>query len=204
MINRAQRQLVVKTDVERWKRDGWLFQMMTWISLRVEQHGQKLMLQAPHTNPAQHGIDGLGLILTTANTVQNLIISEDKYTENPRTTLKNDVWPEFNLFETGEFDSHLVTQITVLLSNLSEAEIDRIIENDIYNISNRIYRAGITPKSSHSNAKKRKRLFKGYDKCVSGTNHNRRQALTFSQPDIRTWMDDFSAEIYAYLETQRP
>jgi len=204
MIDRAQIQLTVNTEIERWKRDGWLFQMMTWISLRVEQAGINLISQAPHTNPAQHGIDGLAVVLTSTNRIKTIIIAEDKYTENPRSTLKDKVWPEFMLFEKGEFDSQLVTIITMLLGNLDDDEIDKIIENDVYKNSNRIYRAGITPLHTHSNAKKRKKLFKGYDKCVTGPNQIRREALTFYQPNIRTWMDDFSTEIFAYLETQRP
>lgn len=204
MIDRAQRQLTVVTDEERWKRDGWLFQMMTWISVRMENPAVNLISQAPHTNPAQHGIDGLSIILTSANQIKALIIGEDKYTTNPRSTLKNQVWPEFELFEQGEFDSQLVTLTSVLLSHLGDDDIDTIVENDIYKKSNRVYRAGITPLPSQSTAAKRKKLFKGFDGCVSGPDQIRRQALTFSQTDIRHWMDDFSSKIYDFLETQRP
>ena len=204
MIDRAQRQLTVTVENDRWRRDGWLFQMMTWISIRHENQGINLISQAPHTNPAQHGIDGLSIVLTSTNTIKALIIGEDKYTENPRSTLKDDVWPEFELFEKGEFDSQLVTQITMLLGHLNDNEIDSIIENDIYKITNRVYRAGITPLASHSTAQLRKKLFKDYDKCIPGSDPTRRQALTFSQPDIRKWMDDFSIEIFDFLETQRP
>ena len=204
MIDRAQRQLVVKTDIERWKRDGWLFQMMTWISIRMENTGKTLISQAPHTNPAQHGIDGLAIMMTSSNKVKALIIAEDKYTENPRPTLHGQVWPEFKLFEKGEFDSQLVTQVTMLLGHLDEDDIDDIIENDIYIKSNRIYRAGITPLPTDITVRKRKKLFKGFDKCVSGKDQLRRHGLTFIQPDIRKWMDGFSQEVYDFLETQRP
>jgi hypothetical protein len=203
MIDRAQRQLTVSTEIERWKRDGWLFQMMTWISVRMENTGVTIVSQAPHTNPAQHGIDGLAIVLTSTNKISALIIAEDKYTENPRKTILKEVWPEFKLFEKGEFDSQLVTQTTMLLGNLSDDEIDEMIENDIYKTSNRIYRAGITPLHKNNTPAKRKKLFKGYDLCVKGTLQDRRQALSFSQPNIRDWMDDFSVEIYKFLETQR-
>ncbi|WP_312824874.1 hypothetical protein [Epilithonimonas sp.] len=204
MIDRAQKQLTVVTVEERWKRDGWLFQMMTWISIRMENPGINLISQAPHTNPAQHGIDGLAIILTSTNRIKALIIAEDKYTTKPRSTLKYKVWPEFELFEKGEFDSQLVTQTTMLLSHLGDDDIDAIIENDIYKKSNRVYRAGITPLPSHSTAEKRKNLFRGFDGCVSGPDQLRRQALTFSQANIRQWMDDFSSKIHDFLETQRP
>ncbi|MBN7809534.1 hypothetical protein J0A68_01115 [Algoriphagus sp. H41] len=204
MIDRAQRQMTVNSDEERWKRDGWLFQMMTWISIRLEQPGIQIISYPPHDNPAQHGIDGLAIILTADNKMEALIIAEDKYTENPRPTLKKLVWPEFKLFEKGEFDSQLVSRTTMLLSHLSEDEIDEMVENDIYKTSKRIYRAGITPLPNSVTPTHRKKLFKGYDRCISGSDHLRRQALTFSQPDIRKWMDDFAFEIYDFLETQRP
>lgn len=204
MIDRAQRHLTITTDVQRWKRDGWLFQMMTWISVRLENPGIALISQPPHTNPAQHGIDGLAIVLNSSNQIKALIIAEDKYTENPRSTLYEQVWPEFKLFERGEFDSQLVTQTTMLLQHLDDDEVDEIIEKDMYKTSNRIYRAGITPLPTDSTAVKRKKLFKGYDGCVSGTDQKRRHALTFSQPDIRKWMDDFSQDVYDFLEAQRP
>jgi hypothetical protein len=204
IIDRAQRQLTVSTENERWGRDGWLFQMMTWISIRLENPGINLISQAPHTNPAQHGIDGLSIILTSSNTIKALLIAEDKYTENPRRTIRKEVWPEFALFEKGEFDSQLVTQTTMLLNHLNDNEINAIIENDIYKTSNRVYRTGITPLASHSTAELRKKLFKDYDKCITGTDRSRRHALTFSQPNIRIWMDDFSVQIFNFLETQRP
>ncbi|MFC3356120.1 hypothetical protein [Sphingobacterium zeae] len=204
MIDRAQKQLCPNTDTEVWKRDGWLFQMMTWISVRMEYSGVTLISQAPHTNMAQHGIDGLAIVLTATKRIEALIIAEDKYTENPRPTLKDQVWPEFKLFEKGEFDSQLVTQISMLLGDVDDEDLETIIKNDIYKKENRVYRAGITPLSTHSTPKKTKRLFNGYDDCVSGANQIRRQALTFRQADIRQWMVNFSSLIFNFLETQRP
>ena len=204
MINRAQRQLSATTDEDRYRRDGWLFQMMTWISIRQEQSGIEIISQAPHDNPAQHGIDGLAIILTDDRRIKTMIIAEDKYTENPRKTIRDLVWPEFKSFEKGEFDSQLVSRTSVLLAGLTIEELDEVINNDIYKPSKRTYRAGITPLAVDNGPKKRKKLFKGYDGCVSGADHLRRQALTFSQPDIRRWMDDFADEIYVFLETQRP
>lgn len=204
MINRAQRQVSATTKEDQYRRDGWLFQMMTWISIRQEQSGIEIISQAPHDNPAQHGIDGLAIILTNDKRIKTMIIAEDKYTENPRDTIRLQVWPEFELFEKGEFDSQLVSRTSVLLAGLTFDELDVIINEDIYKPSKRTYRAGITPLAANNSPKKRKKLFKGYDGCVTGTDHLRRQALTFSQPDIRKWMDDFAGEIHNFLETQRP
>jgi hypothetical protein len=45
------------------KRDGWLFQMISWLVLAKKNNGQKYFAQHPHFAPAQHGIDGLSIVL---------------------------------------------------------------------------------------------------------------------------------------------
>jgi hypothetical protein len=204
MIDRAIKQLTVSTDEERHRRDGWLFQYMTWITMRMNVVDEKLITQPPHENPGQHGIDGLGIILTANNEIKAIIIAEDKFTENPRKMIREMVWPEFALFEKGEFDSQLVNKVTGLLNHLDADEVDKMIANDIYKIDNRIYRAGITPLFTANTPKKRKKLFKDYDKNVKGVNHERRHGVTFTDADIRAWMDNLSKKIINSLESQRP
>lgn len=204
MINRAVKQLTVTTADQRHRRDGWLFQYMTWITMRMNMIGQNLITQPPHENPGQHGIDGLGVLLTANDEIKAILIAEDKYTENPRKMISKEVWPEFALFEKGEFDSQLVNKVTGLLNHLDADKIDQMVANDIYNIENRIYRAGITPLLKNGTTKKRKKLFKDYDKNVKGVNHERRHGVTFTNADIRGWMDNLSKKIIHSLESQRP
>lgn len=55
-----------------YKRDGWLFQMIFWIALNINLHNQygsgNVFMNAPHTAPAQRGINfsevALGLDMT--------------------------------------------------------------------------------------------------------------------------------------------
>jgi hypothetical protein len=203
MIDRAQSQLLAPIDELRYRRDGWIFQLMTWNSLRMEYEKDKILSNPPHPNPAQHGIDGVGIVLDDDNRIRTLFIAEDKCTEKPRPTIYNDVWPEFKRYEDGEFDSLIVSTATSLLHHLTDDEVDAIVTNDIYFNDNRVYRAGITPLPNKSSVKHRRKLFKDFDKFVKGANHLRRQGLTFSQPDIRKFMDDFSIKIADFLETQR-
>ena len=42
-------------------RDGWLFQMISWLALAIRSGGE-YYTQHPHFAPAQHGLDGLSVI----------------------------------------------------------------------------------------------------------------------------------------------
>lgn len=203
VIDVALKRLVVKDEYERYKRDGWIFQLITWIVINKENSKYPFKCQIPHPAPAMHGIDGLGVVLSAKNEIVKIIISEDKYTENPRRTLKKEVWKEFELFELRTYDSQLVGIVTGLLKDLSVKEINEAIYRDIYNIELRTYRVGITPKKGHYHKNGKKRLFKGYDNCVKGPAHSRREGLTFRQSDIRSWMDSISLKIAAHLTSNK-
>ncbi|MGN6395022.1 MAG: hypothetical protein ACTHMI_05650 [Mucilaginibacter sp.] len=204
MIDDAQAKLVYHSDEEQYKRDGWIFQLMTWIALRKQFSGTNFYCQIPHDAAAQHGIDGLGVKLTSNNRLEALFIAEDKYTENPRKLIREQVWPDFKSFEKGTHDAQLVNRTTGLLQHLTDAEIDDLIANDIYKADFRHYKAGITPEAKHTTVAGKKKLFKNYDDNVKGKNHLRRIGVTYYQADIRAWMDDFCEEISDFLETQRP
>ena len=49
-----------------------------------------------------HGIDGFAVKLTPNNTIERIVITEDKCTENAKTTIRDKVWPEFSGMENGE------------------------------------------------------------------------------------------------------
>lgn len=202
-LDRAIAKLVVTPPDTCYKRDGWVFQMMTWVAIRKQFAGQGLISQVPHDAPAQHGIDGLSVLLSAKNALTSVLISEDKYTEHSRATIKDDVWPEFEDFENGVHDNKLVTRITGLLPQLTEDEIDALIGNDIYRTAIRSYRVGITPQAAHFSMPGKKRLFKGYNKKVTGADHLRRNGVTFQQADIRQWMGDFCEKIIEELEERK-
>lgn len=45
------------------KRDGWIFQMISWIIVHLNHQGENFRQQAPHHQPAQHGIDGFAVVV---------------------------------------------------------------------------------------------------------------------------------------------
>jgi len=203
VIDLAITKLSASTDVIRYKRDGWLFQMITWVAVNQQYQTENFKCQIPHPAPAQHGIDGLGVLLNKSSAVEAIVITEDKYTENPRQTIKNEVWPEFEAYEKRIYDHQLVGIITGLLRDLTSKQVDDAVQKDIYNINLRIYRLGITPNKSHYFKNGKKKLFKGYDGCVKGASCERRKGITFRQDDIRDWMDDFSEKVADYLESKK-
>jgi len=184
-------------------RDGWIFQIISWIALHKDHVGQKYFAQQPHDAPAQHGLDGLAIVLDSTDKIAKIIITEDKCTTNVRTTIKSKVWPEFLDFEDGRQDNKLVSRVSALISQLDGGRILEENRNDIFNPDLRRYRVGINRTTKYNTAKKRKKLFKGYDGCVKGTDNTRRTSATFFQVDIRTWMDDVTIIILEKLESKK-
>lgn len=184
-------------------RDGWLFQMISWVVLAHRNAGSNYYTQHPHFAAAQHGFDGLSIVLKSDNTIDKIIITEDKCTENPRETIRNKVFPEFKEFEEGKKDSALIGLISSLISHLDAGKVFQSVQNDIYNTDLRMYRIGVTRKYSHNSIKGRNRLFKDYDVCVNGASSIRRSGATIYLEDMRNWMQDFSERVITYLESKK-
>lgn len=188
-------------DASFEKRDGWLFQMISWVVLAKRNVGNKFFSNYPHFAPAQHGIDGLAVVLNDDNSLNSIIITEDKCTASPRGKITQQVFPEFMAFENGEKNNALVGIVSSLIGQLNAGNILQNVQNDIFNNSYRIYRVGITRKEHHNND--RERLFKNYDHCVTGVNFERRSGATIYLDDMRNWMQDFSEKVVKYLESKK-
>jgi len=185
------------------KRDGWLFQMISWIVLAKSKSGDLFYSNYPHFAPAQHGIDGLAITLNVDDTIKNIIITEDKCTIHPRNKITSQVFPEFKEFESGAKDNALVGIISSLIGGLNAGEILEKVQNDIFEKKYRLYRIGITREESHNSLNGRKNLFSNYDKCVDGSTSVRRSAASIHLEDMRDWMADFANQVIDYLESKK-
>lgn len=203
IIDFAIEKLNVTEDVHIIHRDGWLFQMISWLALAHRNSGNNYHTQHPHFAPAQHGIDGLSIVLKMDNTIDKIIITEDKFTTNPRNTIREQVFPEFKDFEDGKKDSALISVLSSLIAHLDAGAVFQSVQNDIYNTDLRMYRIGITREVSHNSNAGRRRLFKNYDSYVTGTTSDRRSGATIYIDDIRNWMQDFSSRVINYLESKK-
>lgn len=193
----------LKTQQEIFKRDGWVFQIISWIALRIENKGAIFYCQQPHDATAQHGIDGLAVTLNASKEITSIIISEDKCSKNQRGIIRKEVWPEFTSYEKGLYDNKLVSRISAMLANLDDDKIMASINKDAYRTEIRRYRVGINTATKHKDKKGRKKLFLGYNTCVPDKSNKRRTSATLHQDNIRSWMNSFSKKVIQYLESKK-
>jgi hypothetical protein len=200
VIEIAIKKLNNPSDIE--KRDGWVFQIISWLVLVIQKNDETYYCQQPHDAPAQHGIDGIGIILNSEQKIKTIIITEDKCTTNQRTRIP-EIWSEFDEFEKGIHDNKIVNRLSPLLEHIDDGAVLEAIQNDLYSKDLRKYRVGINRDDKYEELKKRKKLFKGYDQCITDTDATRRTAATIHKVDIRYWMEKFTQKVVNYLETQK-
>lgn len=189
-----------ESDVDLYKVDGWLFQMISWLVLVKQHKGEKFFLKNPHLREAMHGFDGLAVKLTDANSIDKIIITEDKCTENSRSTIKNKVFPEFLQLEQGDLDYDIFQEIGALISSSLKDDFYRIQDN-IMDHSYRQYRICITRQNIHNTDRGRAGLYKEYNNIVSGANIDRRTASSICLNDKeREWMADLHQRVVQKLE----
>lgn len=192
-------------DGSTWRRDGWLFQIISWIAAHHKKGGA--VIRAPHIRKADHGFDGLQLDLSDDGTsVTAVVLSEDKATDNPRNTITSKVWPEISKLEEGERITELSHDATVLLSTqldvFSGEHIEQAIEDIIWKDARR-FRVSVTVKDEHEAEDARRALFVGYDERAGG-DVVRRRAETMCIPDLREWMQHFSDRVAARIAELAP
>jgi len=200
-ITRLKKDGKAEYDIE--KRDGWIFQMISWLSLFNKNAGRRFYCQQPHDAPAQHGLDGVGLLINDKLEIEAITITEDKCTENHRVVIPK-IWEEFEQFERGEYNNKLVSRISAMIENVDGGRVLEANSNNIYKKSLWQYRVAINRNDTYQEQKKRMKLFKGYDDCVTGSAPHRRFASTLYQDNIRAWMEQFCEKVIKFLETQKP
>lgn len=167
-------------------RDGWMFQVMSWLAAQLRTPGA--LMNTPHMIHAHKGLDGLQVSIDGADKVTAVVLFEDKATENPRSMVRDKVWPEFTEFETGE-NEHLVTaEVTQLLKVAGHSDPQQAVADIMWKQVRR-YRLSITDELSTDQSQAK--LFKGYEKSVPG-GMERRRAEVFEVLGLRAWMDNLA------------
>ncbi|ELD3370004.1 hypothetical protein RKK48_001178 [Vibrio cholerae] len=201
-INDAIQKLTLDESEGPYHRDGLLFQMFSWVAAHaVKNEGS--IIRAPHLVPAHKGFDGLQINVKDG-LVEDVIIFEDKATDNPRYTVRELVWPEFKEFHAGQRESELEQEVTTLLRTNPNA-VDDLTEaiETIFWEQSRKFRVAITADSGHLDEKGRARLFKGYDKVITNRKVDSRRAELVHISNLRTWMQQFSEKTIKKLNTYR-
>jgi hypothetical protein len=191
--------LLTVANGDPWHRDGWVFQVMSWIAAHIAKPGS--YIRPPHMIAAHKGFDGLQLEMDdTTGAVGAIIIFEDKATDNPRKTIRDEVWRDFKELEAGDRENVLTAEIVALLQTLPGVNPDIAIQNILWKQA-RHYRVSITVGDTHATDKGRVRLFRDYDTVASGVAKKRR-AETFHVKDLRKWMDGLALQAIAAILTK--
>jgi hypothetical protein len=197
----ALKKLKIAKNGDTWQRDGWLFQIISWIAANQKKHGATLA--TPHIFHAHKGFDGMQLELSgDGKSVTAIVIFEDKATENARQTIKQNVWPDIVDLEAGERIAELTHEASAILERQQhlypDLDIDDAIDRILWQEARR-YRVSISIDDKHKLADKREKLFKHYDVSASG-DVTRRRAETMHFDDLRKWMTDFSDLVAANIK----
>lgn len=188
------RKLEPQNEQARYHRDGWIFQMITWVAAKLIE--PEIMSAPPQSQSAMPGLDNL-FIRTNGNKVSQVVIGEDKATINDRSTITSQVWPELRDFETGRRDHELLNEITPILERNSETlDVDECLK-ELFWEEIRAYRVCITTKEPKDDMS-RKELFKNFDAVAPG-HIDKRRGETFVIESLRPWMDKISQEIIKLL-----
>lgn len=191
--------LSVDKDGTPYKRDGWIFQAVSWIAAHQNRNGA--ILRAPHIRKADHGFDGLQIELSAdKSTVTSVMIFEDKATTNPRDIIRDEVWPGLAALEAGQRVTELTHDVTAVLEayqDILPVDVEDAVDEILWKEA-RSYRVSITVSDAHSANAARAGLFSGYD--IQAPGHvTKRRAETVYFPDMREWMKSFSARVEAKI-----
>lgn len=189
--------LTLSPGADPWHRDGWMFQVMSWLAARLAH--PDALLNPPQMILAQKGFDGVQIDFDPSTGISAVVIFEDKATENPRETIRDDVWPEFEAFERGDDTNVLTAEVVGLLERQSGVDADAVIRQVVWK-NVRHFRVSITIGDSHASDNGHVRLFKGYDSKVPG-DLKRRRGETFYVTDLRKWMETLAGQALNYLTT---
>lgn len=181
------------SDPEKpWQRDGWLFQVVSWIAANIQT--PDTLKSPPHIIHADKGFDGLHLCLDPSNSnVVSVIVCEEKATDGPRGKITSQVWPDFRSLDVGSRDNELVSETTTLLAQNGHLDPEKAVHEILWKQA-RAYRVSITIGDKECSQDGRKALFKGYENATPGNNVKKRRAETFYQSNMRDWMRKMAAK----------
>ena len=178
----------------RYHRDGFLFQLIMWLSSHLDLSPGDLV-SLPHVQAAAKGQDSLIIHRASGNVIA-LSICEDKATENPRKTIRDEVWGEIQKYEKGERDDELRSGVISILGGggIGTAEAESLIRGISWK-GRRRHRVRVTIEGARTTG-----LFKGFATVITGP-HEMRRGETMILPEMRTWMDDFASRVEGNLRT---
>lgn len=173
--------LTAANPTEPYHRDGWMFQVMSWVAAHLQDATS--LIREPHMIHAHKGFDGIHVKLNPeTKQVKFVVICEEKATQNARSTITSKVWPELRGLENAERDHQLLSELIAILRLHPEIDVDNAVEQIVWKDA-RSYRVSITIEEEEDPAG----TFKGYPKVVAGE-IARRRAEVMPVNEVRKWM----------------
>lgn len=178
---------------EPYHRDGWMFQVMSWVAAHLQDATS--LIREPHMIHAHKGFDGIQVKLHPDTQLVNfLVICEEKATENARSTITGKVWPELRGLEKAERDHQLLSELIAILRLHPAIDVDNAVEQIMWKDA-RSYRVSITTEEGEDPTA----TFKGYANVVAGKIARRRaEALPIN--NVRKWMAIMADKAIAYAK----
>lgn len=187
----------------RWRRDGLLFEAISWIAARQEFPDS--LLRDPHLSSTTQGLDGLMIGWNASSSSVDLVtVFEDKCSKNPRTMFRDDVLPNFEDVHRNGRAPDLVATASLLLQihGLAGSQAN-VAAAAVLDRKFRAYRASLAVTSQRDSEEARISLFKGYDRLKGIRAARRIGATLVTSSDLRDWFDLLAAEVIAYLSSTR-
>lgn len=182
-----------------WHRDGWLFEVISWIAARISAGDGDVMLD-PHTRSTQQGIDSLRISFDHAERrISRATIYEYKCTENPRAKFRDEVLPAFQEYESGARDNELLQAAVGLLQQMALSDEEQIQTYDqMLNDRPLAFQAALTVTPEQYETEKCVALFKGFSSLTAAAED--RIGDTLPLEDVRAWFANFAARVWAKIE----
>jgi hypothetical protein len=182
-------------------RDGWLFQLVSWIALAIRMNDSS-WIDPPHQMPSQKGFDGLCVCLSdTKDKLNYLFITEDKATTSPRDVFRDEVLPAIRRIESGALTSQIRSRASVLvgLAKSDEKDREQILQAALWQSLLRFRtcfatQPGCLPKGIE--------LFDGYADAVPGVIERRNGELLLVK-DLRKWFQALARKTISELQKMK-
>ncbi len=182
-------------------RDGWLFQLISWIALNRRTEG-KLFLDAPHPMPAFKGFDGVAIrLVDDRSAVKFVLLTEDKATDNPRKVFREEIIPELEKTESRSNESRIMAKVSTLVDQctVSLDDAEKLLSTSFLGSS---VRHRVCIGTSKSKLPKKTKTVEGFDKAIPG-DQKRRGAELLILPDLRMWIQRIAVAAIAHLDEMR-
>jgi hypothetical protein len=188
-------------DASRWRRDGFLFEAISWIAARQDGTPRTYM-KDPHIKSTTQGIDGLMIELkASAPEVLSATLFEDKCSEDPRAIFRGDVMKAFDDHHKNLRGPELVSGAAALIEKTGidgTAAVQAAAR--VLDLAYRHYRASLAVTTDHDSEKGRVALFKGYNKLTGITAKQRIGATFIVDGDLRDWFDNLANQAMTALD----